>query len=277
VLVAAVATVGNALLAGMMWRRVLADLGSRLPVAVAARVFFVGQLGKYLPGSVWPMLVQAELGSDHGVPRRRTAAAGVVAILLAGVSGVAVMAASAPFLPHGVPTGPALAVLGAGLLAVVVLHPAVLGPVLDAGLRLVGREPLGQPTTVRGTLAATGWAVASWLCAGVQVFILALPLGAPATVRTFALMTGGYVLAWCVGFVVVLAPAGAGARELALAAVLAGTLDRGAVVVVVLVSRVLFTAVDLALAGAGLGVGRRGAGRLTPRSAPGRRSPGTPR
>ena len=67
------------------------------------------------------------------------------------------------------------------------------------------------------------------------------------------LLIGGYGLAWAVGFIVIIAPAGAGAREVALAAVLAAVLDvSGAVVVVVLLSRVLFTLVDLGAAGLGL-------------------------
>jgi hypothetical protein len=54
-------------------------------------------------------------------------------------------------------------------------------------------------------------------------------------------------------------------------------LDRGAVVVVVLLSRVLFTAADLTLAGIGFAAGRREArdAPVTARSAPERRSTGT--
>lgn len=55
--VAVLATIANVTLAGMVWRTVLADLGSRLKLPVAARIFFVGQLGKYLPGSVWPVVM----------------------------------------------------------------------------------------------------------------------------------------------------------------------------------------------------------------------------
>jgi uncharacterized membrane protein YbhN (UPF0104 family) len=110
---------------------------------------------------------------------------------------------------------------------------------------------------VAGTALATLWAGASWLCAGLQVFVLATALGAPADLRVAALAVGGYALAWAVGFVVVVTPAGAGAREVALAAVLAGTLDRGSVVVVVLLSRVLFTVVDLSAAGLGVLAARR--------------------
>jgi uncharacterized membrane protein YbhN (UPF0104 family) len=254
-LVAGLATLANLVLTGLAWRAVLADLGSRLPSAVAARVFFVGQIGKYVPGSLWPVVVQAELGHDHGVARRRSAAATFVLILLSAFSALVVVLASLPLVP-------AVAENGFGWMLplvvplLVVLHPRVLGRLLDRVLRLAGRPPLGEWTSTRGTAVALGWALASWAAAGLQVFCLSISMGAPRTWNTLALTTGGYALAWAVGLVVVVAPAGAGARELALAALLSRVLDAGAVVVVVLLSRVLFTGADLALAGLGLGVGK---------------------
>jgi uncharacterized membrane protein YbhN (UPF0104 family) len=251
------ATLANAATVGLMWRRLLLDLGCRLPLATAARVFFVGQLGKYVPGSVWPMVMQAELASDHGVARRRTAAATMITLLLSVACAFAVVLAALPFAPDVVPEGFGWAVfLIVPLL--VLLHPAVLDRLINTMLRVLGRDPLERRTSLRGTAAATGWATVSWAAAGLQVWALAVALGAPTTTRTLALAIGGYALAWAVGFVVVIAPAGAGAREVALVAVLSPVLDRGAVLVVVLASRVLFTAVDLALAGLGIAVGRAG-------------------
>ena len=60
-------------------------------VAVAGKVLFVGQLGKYLPGSIWPMVAQMELGRDYGVPRRRSATVFVLltALNLASALGTA--------------------------------------------------------------------------------------------------------------------------------------------------------------------------------------------
>jgi glycosyltransferase 2 family protein len=254
---AALATVANGALTGLAWRSLLADLGARLPVPLAARVFFVGQIGKYVPGSLWPMIVQAELAKRH-VARRSTVAATFVLLLLSGASALVVVLLTLPATPEGGGT----AVRWAALLVVPVLallHPSVLGRLLDRGLRLVGRPPLEQWTSLRGTAVATGWAVLAWLVAGLQIWLLSVPLGAPATWRTLALAVGGYALAWVIGFVVVVAPAGAGAREVALAAVLSGVLDPGAVVVVVLLSRVLFTAADLTLAGIGFTAGRSAA------------------
>jgi glycosyltransferase 2 family protein len=256
VLLALLCTAVNVALAGMVWRTVLADLGSTLQLPVAARIFFVGQLGKYLPGSVWPVVMQTELGRDHDVPRRRTATATMVSLLLSVTSALLVVLLALPFAPAALPDGFGWAIVLVVPLAVL-LHPAVLGRVVDVALRLTGREGLPERTTLRGTLLATLWAFGSWTGAGLQVWALAVPLGAPADLKTAVLLVGGYGLAWAVGFIVVIAPAGAGPRELALAAVLTPVLDRdGGVVVIVLLSRVLFTVVDLAAAGAGMLAGR---------------------
>jgi uncharacterized membrane protein YbhN (UPF0104 family) len=45
------------------WKTLLRDLGSDLHLAPASGVYFVGQLGKYLPGSLWSVLVQADIAS----------------------------------------------------------------------------------------------------------------------------------------------------------------------------------------------------------------------
>jgi hypothetical protein len=256
IVLALLATVVNVALAGMVWRTVLADLGSRVSLPVAARIFFVGQLGKYVPGSVWPIVMQAELGRDHRVPRQRTATATLVTLLLGIASALLVVLLAIPFDSQVVPPGFEWAVVLVVPL-LVALHPKVLAWGLNRVLRLLGREPMEHRTSMRGTALATAWAIGSWIAAGLQVYVLAVALGAPPGIETASLAIGGYTLAWAVGFVVVVAPAGAGAREVALAAVLAPVLDRGEVIVVVLVSRLLFTAVDLAAAGAGLAVGHR--------------------
>jgi uncharacterized membrane protein YbhN (UPF0104 family) len=200
--------------------------------------------------------MQTELGRDHQVPRRRTATATMVAILLSVTSALLVVLIAVPLAPDALLNGFGWAVLLV-IPLVVLLHPAVLGWLVDRALRLAGREGLAERTTFRGTLSATLWAIGSWIGAGLQVWALAVPLGAPANLRTAVLLIGGYGLAWAVGFIVVIAPAGAGAREVALGAVLASVLDdKGSVVVVVLLSRVLFTVVDLGAAGIGLSVGR---------------------
>lgn len=254
---AAAVTAVQLMVTGMVWRALLADLGSPLPLPLAARVFFVGQIGKYVPGSLWPVVMQAELARDHGVPRRRTASATLVMLLLGAATALMVALVSAPFVPqvgHGRYTWLLLLVVP----LVVALHPRLLGPVLDRLLGVLGGEPLEHPPSATGTAIATGWALASWLGAGLQVWLLGGALGAPLTWRTLALAVAGYAFAWAAGLLVVVAPAGVGAREVVLIAVFGPVLgDAGAVLVLVLASRVLFTLADLTAAGLAWAAGGR--------------------
>src|ERR1700733_15523807 len=69
-----------AVLAGLLasmcaWRRLLAGLGSPLSVPAAARILFLGQLGKILPGSLWPILAQMELCYAYPATWHRSASA----------------------------------------------------------------------------------------------------------------------------------------------------------------------------------------------------------
>src|SRR5216684_8658632 len=76
----------------MVWREMLADLGSPLSIPEAWRIYFIGGLSKYVPGVIWPMLAQAELGADRGVPRSRSALSVILNYAVMTCSGAVVAA-----------------------------------------------------------------------------------------------------------------------------------------------------------------------------------------
>jgi hypothetical protein len=197
----------------------------------AVAVFGVSQLGKYVPGGVWNVVAAAEVGAGHGVPRSRSAASMLVAVAVSVASGAAVGAVALPFVSAGA-LGPWSWVVWAAPAVVVVLAPPVLNRLIGLAVRVARRGALEHPMTWGGLGRASAWSVAGWLVAGLQLWVLCTGLGLPLTVRTFALATGGWALAW--------------------AAVLAGALPAPAAALAVLVSRVVLTLVDLALAGVGL-------------------------
>ncbi|GAA4686017.1 hypothetical protein APR04_003386 [Promicromonospora umidemergens] len=239
----------------LAWRAVLADLGSPLSLRRAVAVFGISQLGKYVPGGVWNIVAAAEVGAGHSVPRSRSAVSMLVAVAVSVASGAAVGAVALPFVTAGT-LGAWSWVAWAAPAVVVVLAPPVLNRLIGLALRVARRGGLDHPMTWGGLGRAAAWSVAGWLVAGAQLWVLCAGLGLPPTVRTFALATGGWALAWTAGFLFVVAPAGAGVREVVLAAVLAGALPAPAAALAVLVSRVVLTVIDLLLAGAGLLVAR---------------------
>jgi len=254
-----VAVLVGLLASALVWRALLADLGTRLPLRPAAHVFFVGQLGKYVPGSVFAVAAQMELGRSQGAPRSRVGAASLVFMGVLVCAGLLTAAVALPLTSPGALDRYAwvLALLPVGL---VLLAPPVLSRLVAVGLRLLRRDPLERPLTWRGTGAALGWALVMWAAYGVHLLLLVRTQEVTPGPDLLALSTGAYALAWTAGFLVVIAPAGAGVREAALVLALSPVLDRAPALALAVLSRVLMTLGDLlwGAVGAAAGSGQDG-------------------
>ncbi|GAA2912663.1 lysylphosphatidylglycerol synthase transmembrane domain-containing protein [Streptosporangium fragile] len=253
-LVAVVAALGGGM---MTWRALLADLGSPLPLRAGAKVFFVGQLGKYIPGSLWPVLAQMEMGRELGVPRSRSAAAFFLTLPVQLGSGLVISGVTLLAARPGAAAPYAWVFLLIPVLAVV-FEPRVINAVLGFGLRRLGREPLERPLTRRGMLTALGWALLGWVAYGLHLAAVVHDLGASG-LPAVAFSVGAFALSWCLGIMTFVVPAGAGVREVAMVAVLAPVLDSGSAIAAALCSRVVIVLGDLLCAGfAGLAARRAG-------------------
>lgn len=233
------------MLSMLSWRRLLRDLGSSLPLSASCRVFFVGQLGKYLPGSVWPVLAQMELARDHAVPRARAAVAALVAI---GVGVIGALVDAGALLPFAVSRTSWRVLVVLGLVAsLVVASPPVLNRLITLGLRLLRRPPLTEPLSGRGLAESVAVAALSWLLQGLAVYVLAVPLLTPggSHAHLLVLTVGSYAIASALGVLVIIAPAGIGVREPVLLAAITSELTTANALVVALVIRLLVTVADL--------------------------------
>lgn len=252
---------GMAGLAAQMlaWRSLLSGLGSPLPRAAAARVMFVGQLGKYLPGSVWAFVAQVELARDWNVPRSRGATATLVAIAVTVSVSLAVAAVALPLSSVEAARRWWWALAAAPVL-LACLHPRILG----LGLRVAAR-PFARfrevaeagPLRIGGgaVAASVGWTLVAWIPLGLHVWLLTWAVGGDA-LRSVGPAVGAYALAWTLGLLVVFAPAGLGVREVVLVVALAPVVDAGAALVVAVLSRLVMTVADVGWAGLSLALSR---------------------
>ena len=239
------------------WRAALADLGASLLQTAGMRVFYLGQLGKYVPGTIWPVVTQMRLGRDYRVPPRASGAAFAVFMLLLVGTGLLVGVPVIPLLGRDAADGYRWLALVLPVLALAVT-PAVLNRVMAVALRVAGRPPLPAPLSAAGILRAGGWAVVSWLCYGGHVYLLARTLGAEGGPLLWVECTGAFAAAFASGPLLLVVPAGAGVREAALLLLLGSTVTAPVAAVVAVVSRLLFIAGDLAWSG----VATLAAGRL---------------
>ena len=239
----------------MAWRVVLAGLGAPVPLHPALTMFAAGQLGKYVPGSVWTAAIQAELGSRRAIPRSTMLVSYLLALMMAvatgGLVGMLVL------LGSGAAHATALWMLAvSAAMALALLRPAWLNRAVVWAFTRMGRTPPPVALPGRSLAAALAWMIACWAFFGLHAWLLARPLG--ASPADLAPTVGAFALAFVAGLLVVPLPAGAGVREGVLVATLAGSIGAPAALTVSLVSRLVLLVVDLVLAGI-FGVG--GAGR----------------
>ena len=229
-----------------LWRGTLATLGSPVSRRPAARLFFLSQLGKYLPGSVWPVLAQMRMGRELGIPRQRMGVAFLLTLGLSVLVGLLVGLVALPALLRAEGRGVLLGLLVLPVL-LSLLVPAVLNGLLSRGLRLLRRPPLPTPLAGRDITRAVLWTLAFWVVYGGHVWLLAVGLGADP-LHALPVAIGGFAVAFSIGPLLVVLPAGAGVREAVIVVLLAGLLTTPEATAVALTSRGVLMLTDGLLA-----------------------------
>lgn len=260
ILAALLAVLAALVLNMLSWRSAMAAVGAHLPLIAAARVFFLSQLGKYVPGSVWPVVAQMELTKESGVPRARGALGAVISMAIGVVTSTTV-AAALLILPRPDVRdryGWMVATVALGSIALV---PAVLRRLLGVVVRLTRRGPVDTSVHGPALVRSGAWSLGMWALLGVQTWLIAQDLGGD-NAPGLLISTGAYALAWAAGFLFVITPAGLGVREAALTLALSGYLPTSDALALALVSRVVMTVGDGLAAGV--------AALLRPRESPGR-------
>jgi GT2 family glycosyltransferase len=228
------------LLIGMVAWRVLVPVGG----LAAARIFFLGQLGKYLPGRVWGVVTHVDLGRRAGVPAERMVTAYLVSIGLTILSGAGVGLLAAP---GAWIAAPALAFVAC------LVWPSLLNRPITLVARLVKR-PI-TPVPAGRLRLALGLAVLSWLVSGLHLWAIVVALGA-APAGSAAVAIGAFSLATVAGSLSVITPDGWGVREFALTAALATVLPLGVAGVAAIASRLVCVVVEVSISLVVVGLSR---------------------
>ena len=232
----------------MAWRSILSDLGSTLRPLPSLYIYSVSQLGKYVPGSIWPVVTLMELGRTFAVPRRRSAAAFLLTIL----SSVSLPSRSEDYWPQRPLDGDDRSRFSRWCWC---SCTRLIRP-LAARNRLAGY--IDPPSTMSSPGGACRWrssgSVVQWVSLGMGAVVLAHGLGSPVPATQ---VIGALALSWAAGVLVVIVPAGAGVREGVLIALLAPAMGSGSALTVALLSRLTVTLADGAFAAVGFLVARR--------------------
>jgi hypothetical protein len=200
------------------WRRTVVAWGAHISWGTAARIWFVSNLGKYVPGKVWQIGAMSLLAEQSGVPAVAAVGSSLVVNLVNVLAGMLVVVLTAAQLIPGASVVPML-----GIATVLAVATPWLLPWLATLASAVLRKPIAEPKVPPSAIfvALVGCMVA-WALYGVAFQLLAAALFG-STSGTTASYIAVFTLSYLAGYVFLFAPGGIGAREDVLQRLLAAT------------------------------------------------------
>ena len=239
---------------GLIWRAVLARLGSHLGLRTCLRIYLASEFVRYIPGNVWHVLTRILWVGKYGVSRPIAFASMAIELITKLAAGILVFSISLLFWQDvgkvgSLLRGSLLDILGvASIIALFIgLHPRILNGVFNWALRRMKREPIQLTLRYSDILFITlAWCV-SWIVAGTAFYILLLALWPAAPFVAWPICIGIYAIAWDIGFVSFITPSGLGIREAAIVALfaLALPLPTGLASTMALLSRLVSTIAEV--------------------------------
>lgn len=271
----------------LYWYRLMGHLGRRPPLVMALRAYYIGHLGKYVPGKVATLFVRATMVQPGGVRLGvgvvssfyevlvTMASGALFAAVVLGVLGIGTSAGLeweavqhlVRFEPPPVLVGPVALVLS--LLVAALFATPALPPLFNRVLvrRFVAAQPGqedGPPPRLRFWQMGEGIALTTvgWVLIGLGLACtLRAILGEefPGSGRTLLLVLGVMSLSHAAGFAIFIVPGTLGVREFFLTLFLTPELvglggmsegtARGTAVLTALVLRLVWTIAELFAAG----------------------------
>lgn len=226
------------------WQRMVVAWGEHLGFATGARIWFISNLGRYVPGKVWQIGAMGVMAQRAGVSPAAAVGSSLVISILNILAGGAVAFATGAG-DFGAPGWVLPATIIAALATAAT--PWLLPVATRAAGRLLKRE-IKTPHLPASAIwiAALGCAVA-WLLYGAAFHLMQIAILGPSTgdvVRSTAAFTASYIL----GFVAFFSPGGAGIRESAMYKLLVGfgiVSAGGQAWLIVVASRIWLTIIEV--------------------------------
>ena len=226
-------------LIGSMWVTMLTSRSHRVRHRTALSWYFTGQLGKYVPGGIWPIVGRAELAVRNEIPRVDAYASTGLSLVSTYLAAILAIALGASLSTDHRLMG--LAILGA----------LGVGYLLFSNTRLRAKtialaskiSPAAQSLTDPKRLAKLVLLhLPAWILMSLSTSVTASAFGAKIGIAEMLFITSS---SWFVGFIVVGVPGGIGVREAVFTSLAGGIVGTPIAVSLALLSRVVFIAVDL--------------------------------
>ncbi|MFH1374657.1 MAG: lysylphosphatidylglycerol synthase transmembrane domain-containing protein [bacterium] len=207
-----------------IWRRIIKGFGHELTHTKAFRIFYLSDLGRYIPGKIWPLLGILYLAQKEGIPPERAGASFVLVQLYAIPASFLVFVAAVLLEPKVLVDQVAILgdqsayIIAAVMLAaalVIVVRPQWVLAIGNIILRKLKRPPAELALDKKVALGILVAYCLAWSCYGLAFWLFVRGVGGNPALHLIAAI-GVFNAAYQIGYLALFAPGGFGPRELVL-------------------------------------------------------------
>ncbi len=234
-----------------VWNGILKQSGYVISYSKMFKIWFISNLGRYIPGKVWQLLGMLYLLEKEKVPKSKGFTVAILAQVLSSMAGILVMLGFLRYDFYRKLFSESLwflFVLLAFVLGVLVLiiYPRLLQKVINLVLGFFKKDKISLNYKPKNLLFYLLSYIGCWFLFGF-CFLIFIRSITPAPFEIYFGVTGAFAGSVTIGFLAFFSPGGVGIREGVLVALLNAYFPLPVATLIALLSRVWITVVELML------------------------------
>lgn len=238
------------------WFILLRLFKQKVPFLPAMYVWFKSLIARYVPGNVLMIVGRVVMIKPYGVSRRISLTTVAYEQALLVVSATIVLSIALPFWADLRAISDWIwLVLAVPPVAVVVMHPAIMGRLGNLAFRLMGREPIEEFLPLTTVLGMIVYYSLFWVSTGSALFAMARAVTSQIGLADLPIAIASVPLAWLVSVLFFIFPSGLGVREGVYSYTLSFAFEsEGGAVAFAILARFLQTLIEISIVFISMGI-----------------------
>lgn len=242
--VASIITLASFIFPVFAWRFLVLKLGGKIKIKDSLEVWFISNLGRYIPGKIWQLTGLVHLAKKKGVSYQITTTSMVFAqIIFIGLGllfGFFVFSEKYD-IPNYLPIGSTV------IFVILLIFPNLIKKLIEKLAKFVKKDVVIENIKSGDILKYTLLLLINWLFMGISFYIFLLSFSSVETKDIFDVIA---ILpaTWTIGLIAVFAPGGIGVREGLMTLTLTGICSTEIALVVPWLHRIFMTILEFGLA-----------------------------
>jgi len=202
--------------------------GYEVKLKHAFKIAYIANLGRYVPGRIWPVFTLSYLGKTIKIDEQVSVAAWAVSLIISLpgsiLAGLVCIWLVPELQPHAITAMPVslgtLALIVGVISAILVVAPNTSLFIYNLILRLLRMKPVKLRLTFPMALKVFCGYLLCWVVFGLAFWLFLLSIAPDADISPIAAI-GVFVISYQIGYLAIFSPGGVGVRELVMTAMLA--------------------------------------------------------